>query len=133
MNIPPSILSLMNCLITVKHVRSPTFVKGEKKISTRKFVNISEVRQGGSLNQVVKWIPSTDTFTEDYDNSYLLGQLALNLDLSVDYLIKEMDRRKDILIWMVNRNIRDYRSVNSVLIQYYNNPDNLYQKVIGSS
>ena len=133
MNIPPSILSLMNCLITVKHVRSPTFVKGEKKISTRKFVNISEVRQGGSLNQVVKWIPSTDTFTEDYDNSYLLGQLALNLDLSVDYLIKEMDRRKDILIWMVNRNIRDYKNVNSILIQYYNNPDNLYQKVIGSS
>jgi flagellar protein FlaI len=133
MNIPPSILSLMNCLITVKHVKSPTFLKGEKKISTRKFVNISEVRQGGSLNQVVKWIPSTDTFTEDYDNSYLLGQLALNLDLSVDYLIKEMDRRKDILIWMVNRNIRDYRNVNSILIQFYNNPDNLYQKVIGSS
>ena len=129
MNIPPSILSLMNCLIMVKHVRSPSFVKGRLGSSNRKFINISEVRQGGSLNTIVRWAPSSDTFTEEFENSYLLGQLALSLDLSVDFLINEMNRRKDVLLWMVNSNIRDYRSVNNVLIQYYNNPDELYQKV----
>ena len=129
MNIPHSILSLMNCLIMVKHVKSPSFVDGVKRTSTRKFVNISEIRQGGSLNEVSHWVPSSDTFTENFDNSYLLGQLALSLDLSVDYLLKEIDRRTEVLLWMVNRNIRDYRSVNSILTQYYHQPEELYQKV----
>jgi flagellar protein FlaI len=130
MNIPHSILSLMNCMIIVKHVRSPVFLEGAVRSSSRKFVNISEIRQGGSLNEVVSWVPSSDTFNTKFESSYLLGQIALSLDLSVDYLINEMERRKDILMWMVNRNIRDYRSVYSVLNQYYNDPVHMHEKAI---
>jgi flagellar protein FlaI len=132
MNIPHSILSLMNCMIIVKHVRSPVFLEGAVRSSSRKFVNISEIRQGGSLNEVANWVPSSDTFNTNFESSYLLGQIALSLDLSVDYLINEMERRKDILMWMVNRNIRDYRSVYSVLNQYYNDPVHMHEKAIQS-
>ena len=132
MNIPHSILSLMNCFVLVKHVRSPIFLEGGRSSSSRKFVNISEIRQGGSLNEVVKWVPSSDTFTTNFEGSYLLGQLALSLDLSLDYLINEMERRKDLLLWMVNRNIRDYKSVYGVLNQYYNNPEGMHEKVVQS-
>lgn len=132
MNIPHSILSLMNCLIMVKHVKTPSFLDGGNLTSTRKFINISEIRQGGSLNEVCNWAPSTDTFTEHYENSYLLGQLALNLDVSLDYLLEEMEKRTQVLTWLVNRNIRDYRSVYSALTQYYHSPDVMYEKVIKS-
>jgi flagellar protein FlaI len=130
MNIPHSILSLMNCLVMVKRVKLPAYVEGEKRLSGRKFINISEIRQGGSLNEVAKWVPSTDTWTTSFEGSYLLGQIALNLDLSVDYLLSEIQRREQVLLWMVNHNIRDYRSVNRVLTQYYNDPQLLYQKVM---
>jgi hypothetical protein len=106
------------------------FLEGAVRSSSRKFVNISEIRQGGSLNEVVSWVPSSDTFNTKFESSYLLGQIALSLDLSVDYLINEMERRKDILMWMVNRNIRDYRSVYSVLNQYYNDPVHMHEKAI---
>jgi hypothetical protein len=43
-----------------------------------------------------------------------------------------MERRKDILMWMVNLNIRDYRSVYSVLNQYYNDPVHMHEKAIQS-
>ena len=132
MSIPLSILPLMNCLILVKHVRAPTFLEGEKRISSRKFVHIAEVRQSGSVNDVSKWVPSSDTFDEDFEGSYLLEQLALSLDLSVDFLIKELERRREVLLWMANRNIRDYRSVNDILTQYYNSPEELYEKVAQS-
>jgi len=122
----------MNCMIIVKHVRSPVFLEGAVRSSSRKFVNISEIRQGGSLNEVANWVPSSDTFNTNFESSYLLGQIALSLDLSVDYLINEMERRKDILMWMVNRNIRDYRSVYSVLNQYYNDPVHMHEKAIQS-
>jgi flagellar protein FlaI len=132
MNIPQTILPLMNCLITVRHVRSPIFIEGERRVSTRKFVHIAEIRQGGSVNDVSKWVPSTDTFTEDFEKSYHLEQLALSLDLSVDYLLRELERRRDVLLWMASRNIRDYRNVNDVLTQYYNSPEELYMKVAQS-
>ena len=132
MDIPPAILPLMNCFIVVKHVRAPIFVEGDKRISSRKFVDIAEVRQSGESQEVSSWNPRSDTFTEDFDGSYLLKQLALNLDLSVDYLLKEMERRRDVLLWMVNMNIRDYKSVNEVLNRYYNSPEVLYQKVAQS-
>ena len=132
MNIPHSILSLMNCLIMVKHVKQPSFVEGEKRASARKFVNISEIRQGGSINEVSHWVPSSDSFSESFENSYLLGQLALSLDLSMDYLINEIKRREQVLVWMVNRSIRDYRSVNNVLTQYYHKPEEIYKKVADS-
>ncbi len=129
MSIPPSILPLMNCLILVKHVRTPTFLEGERRISSRKFVHISEVRQSGSVNDISKWVPSSDTFEEDFNGSYLLEQLALSLDLSVDFLVQELDRRREVLLWMAHKNIRGYRSVNDILTQYYNSPEALYEKV----
>ncbi|MCW3979466.1 MAG: type II/IV secretion system ATPase subunit [Candidatus Bathyarchaeota archaeon] len=130
MDIPQSILPLMNCLIMVKHVKSPIFVKGERRISSRKFVHIAEISQAGTVNDVSQWTPSSDTFDEAFEKSYLLEQLALSLDLSMDFIVEEMGRRRDVLLWMANRNIRDYRSVNEVLTEYYNSPDSLYQKVI---
>lgn len=132
MSIPPSILPLMNCLILVKHVRTPTFLEGERRISSRKFVHISEVRQSGSVNDISKWVPSSDTFEEDFNGSYLLEQLALSLDLSVDFLVQELDRRREVLLWMAHKNIRGYRSVNDILTQYYNSPEALYEKVAKS-
>jgi flagellar protein FlaI len=132
MNIPVSILPLMNCFIVVKHVKSPIFVEGEKHVSSRKFVNMAEVRRSGEPQEISSWNPGTDTFTEDFKGSYMLKQLALSLDLSVDYLLKELEKRRDVLLWMVNMNIRDYKSVNEVLNRYYNNPEAMYQKVVQS-
>jgi hypothetical protein len=31
---------------------------------------------------------------------------------------------------MAERNIRDYKSVNAVLSQYYNNPESVYEKAL---
>jgi flagellar protein FlaI len=132
MNIPHTILPLMNCLVLVKHVRAPAFLKGERRISSRKFIHIAEVTQGGSLRDVSKWVPSSDIFSEDFEGSYLLEQIALGLDLSVDFLLNELERRRRVLVWMASRNIRDYRSVNDILTQYYNGPEELYTKVAES-
>lgn len=129
MNIPADILPLMNCVIVVKHVKSPIFVSGERRSSTRKFVNIAEVTGSGGTVEVSKWNPGRDTFDDNFAESYLLKQMALDLDLSVDYLLEELDRRKEILLWMANMNIRDYRSVNEVLNTYYNDPAAMYLKV----
>jgi flagellar protein FlaI len=127
MNIPTSIISLMSCVISVKHVRTPVFLESGKRLSSRKFVSISEVKDAGAFQEVFGWNASTDTFQENLSGSYLLKKMSQSLDIPMEKLIDELEYRKRVLLHMVERGVRDYRSVNNVLSKYYNNPQ-LFQK-----
>jgi len=130
MNITPSIIPLMNCVMVVKHVRSPVFAEGEKRPSSRKFTHVAEIEQSGGIRTVSRWNPSTDTFLDDLENSYLLERLGEDLDISAEALREELERRREILLWMVERNVRDYKSVNSLLSRYYNDPQKVYEEAV---
>ncbi len=122
MNIPASIVTLMNCVVNVKHVRTPVFLESGKRLSSRKFTSISEVRDANTFQEVFNWNPSSDTFRESISESYLLRKLALSLDVPIEKLLDELEYRKQMLVHMVEHGIRDYKSVNKVLSKYYNNP-----------
>jgi len=127
MNIPTSIIPLMNCVINVKHVRTPVFLEPGKRLSSRKFISISEIKDANNFQEVFSWNPSTDTFQENLSESYLLRKMSTSLDIPIEKLIDELEYRKQVLMHMVEYNIRDYRSVNKVLSKYYNNPQ-LFQR-----
>ncbi len=122
MNIPASIVPLMNCVVSVKHVRTPIFLETGKKLSSRKFISISEIKDANSFQQVFTWNPSSDSFQQKVSDSYLLRKLASSLDIPIEKLLDEIDYRKRVLSHMVEHGIRDYKSVNTVLNRYYNNP-----------
>ena len=115
MNIPQGILPLMNCVIVVKQVKTPGFVITERKISTRKFVRISEIDSSGAVRDVSSWNPSEDVFRSDFDKSYLLSKMAKNLDVPLVIVKQELERRKQILLKMVEKGLRDFRSVHKAL------------------
>jgi len=121
MNIPSSIISLMNCVIVVRHVRTPIFLESGKKLSSRKFIRISEIKDANTLYDVFNWNASTDTVQENIADSILLKKIATRLDISLERLISEFEYRKHVLLDMVEHNIRNYHSVNRVLSKYYNN------------
>jgi len=127
MNIPTSIISLMNCVINVRHVRTPVFLESGKRLSSRKFITVSEVKEAGVSQEIFTWNPSSDTFQESTAQSYLLRKMAASIDVPIDKLIDELEYRKQVLMHMVEHGIRDYKSVNKVLSKYYNNPQ-LFQK-----
>ncbi|MEM2971465.1 MAG: type II/IV secretion system ATPase subunit [Candidatus Bathyarchaeia archaeon] len=127
MNIPPSIIPLMNCVINVKHVRTPVFLESGRRLSSRKFVSIAEVKDANTFQEVFSWNPSTDIFQERLSESILLRKMAASLDIPIERLLDELEYRKRVLVHMVEHNIRDYKSVNKVLSKYYNNPQ-LFQK-----
>jgi len=121
MNIPSSIISLMNCVIVVRHVRTPIFLESGKRLSSRKFTRVSEIKDANTLCDVFTWNASTDTVQENIADSVLLRKIATRLDISVERLISEFEYRKHVLLDMVEHNVRDYRSVNKVLSKYYSN------------
>jgi hypothetical protein len=133
MSIPPSIIPLMNCVINVKHVRTPVFLESGRRLSSRKFVSISEIKDANNFQEVFSWNPSTDTFQEKLSESYLLRKMAASLDIPIERLLDELEYRKRVLVHMVEHNIRDYRSVNKVLSKYYNNPQLFQKEFLGES
>jgi len=130
MSIPSTIIPLMNCVIVVRHVRPPTFLEGGKRLSSRKFVHVAEIEQSGELRTVSTWNPSANTFLDEVGNSFLLERLGEELDVDKETLLVELERRRDILLWMMERNVRDYKSVNSLLSRYYNNAEKVYEEVM---
>lgn len=122
MNIPSSILSLMNCMIVVKHVKSPAFLESGHKASSRKFVRVAEIEDSSAIRNVFLWNPSMDAFQQNLEGGYLLSKIAKNLDVPLDVILEELERRKKILLEMVEHNIRDFRNVNRALSSYYKNP-----------
>jgi archaeal flagellar protein FlaI len=115
MNIPQGILPLMNCVIVVKQVKPPNFASVEKRTTTRKFVRVSELDSVAGIHDVYTWNPTGDIFQENLENSYLLNKVAKNLDVPLSVVTQEIERRKQILLKMVEKNLRDFRSVHKSL------------------
>ena len=115
MNIPQNILSLMNCVIVVKQVKTSSINPQERKMSSRKFVEVAEIDNNGVPHEVFNWNMSSDTFQQNLDKSYLLSKIAKNLDAPLSVVQQEFERRKQILLKMVEKNLRDFRSVHKAL------------------
>jgi flagellar protein FlaI len=115
MNIPPSILPLMNCVIVVKQVKTPAFVLSDHVISSRKFVQVSEIDSSGRTVDIFVWNPSTDTFQQNLEKSVLLSRIAKTFDIPMGVILKELEKRKQLLLKMVEKNLRDFRSVHKAL------------------
>ena len=115
MNIPNNILSLMNCVIVVKQVNTSGMSFQERKKSMRKFVKVSEIDSNGAPREVFSWNLSSDTFHQDLSKSYLFSKIAQNLDAPLSVVQQEFERRKKIMLAMVEQNLRDFRSVHKAL------------------
>jgi flagellar protein FlaI len=115
MNIPQNILSLMNCVIVVKQVKGSALNPHGQKISGRKFVTVSEIDKNGVPHEVFAWNMSTDTFRQNLQNSYLLEKIAKSLDAPLSVVQQEFQKRKQILLNMVEKNMRDFISVHKAL------------------
>jgi flagellar protein FlaI len=115
MNIPQGILPLMNCIIVVKQVKNSTVMSIDRKVSARRFVKISELDASGQIHDVVSWNPSNDSFETNFDQSYLLNKISKRLDVPPSVVSQELERRKQILLKMVETNLRDFKSVHKAL------------------
>jgi archaeal flagellar protein FlaI len=114
MNIPQNILSLMNSVIVVKQVKVPG-LNTHKRIGSRKLVSVSEIDNNGIPIEVFEWNMTNDTFKQSLDKSYLFTKIAKSQDVPVSVVQQEFARRKQILLSMVDKNLRDYKSVHKAL------------------
>jgi flagellar protein FlaI len=139
MNVPETMLSLMNILIQLKQVEV------DNKI-VRRVVNINELAgipimravRGLDIVEITsrfEWQSEDDTFIENpIDEADILlnqGRDIFSLiskinHIPFDKLIEEQKQREIILGWMVENKISDYDEVIKIIRNYYHNPDEVY-------
>ena len=57
-----------------------------------------------------------------------MTNFAERLGVTREELIKELNRRRDVLRWMRQQKIRSYKEVASIIAEYYARPKEFYKK-----
>ncbi len=83
-------------------------------------------------NTVYEWNPFEDTFRFT-GRSYLLERLEKEKGMSMEEILKEIERRKQIIHWMHENQIRFYKDVGEIIAEYYKDPDAVMAKIEGTA
>jgi archaeal flagellar protein FlaI len=127
MEISPAYIPLMNIVIPIQRVH---LVKNNEKKAYRRVITVNEIKDYDDYYTPFTWQPAEDEHILDFDKSPLLTSIAERQGISKKDLIAEIDRRKDVLHWMRERNIRSYRDVAAIVAEYYARPKHIYSKVL---
>jgi len=127
MDIAPAYIPLMNIILCVRRVH---LRRAEGRKTCRRVIDVNEIADYGDYREIFKWDPAKDEHVSYFDRSVLIPDIAERQGIDVDALLREMERRKEILRWMRERNIRSYRDVAAIIAEYYARPEQVYEKVV---
>jgi flagellar protein FlaI len=127
MDISPAYIPLMNIVMSVQRVH---LIKNGEKRAYRRVLSVNEIVDSEKFVNPFKWDPLKDEQTIDLDSSFLLTTIAERLGLTRKQLVKEMERRSEVLRWMRQKNIRSYKEVATIIAEYYARPKEFFDKIV---
>ncbi|MCD6243495.1 type II/IV secretion system ATPase subunit [Candidatus Bathyarchaeota archaeon] len=127
MNIPRPLIAMIDDIVI--QVRTEVNGKPARRVSTvTEIVGMDPKTKEILAHEVYKWDPKSDSFVYS-GKSYVLERHRERLGLTKKEVENEIERRKAVLQWMVENNIRRYTEVAKVIREYYADPDRVYRKV----
>ena len=127
MEIAPAYIPLMNIVMSIQRVH---LTKGTEKKAYRRVITVSEIADYEDYMTSFKWHPGKDEHLPTFDKSVMLPSIAERLGMNKKDLIDEIEKRKNVLHWMRERNIRSYKDVAAIIAEYYARPKQIYEKVL---
>jgi flagellar protein FlaI len=127
MEISPAYVPLMNIILSIQRVH---LIKGNEKKAYRRVMDVNEIADYEDYRNTFKWNPTKDEYLSSFDKSVMLSSVSERIGQSKKELVDEIGRRKDVLHWMRERNIRSYRDVAAIIAEYYARPKQIYEKVL---
>ena len=126
MDISPAYIPLMNVVMSVQRVH---LIKNGEKKAFRRVLNVNEIADFENYLHPFKWDPIKDEHKMNLEGSAQFSSISERLGLSVQELIAEMDRRRNVLHWMREQKIRSYKEVANIIAEYYARPKSFYEKI----
>jgi flagellar protein FlaI len=127
MDIAPAYIPLMNIVLSIQRVH---IGKGSEKKAYRRVMNVNEIADYEDYRCIFKWHPVKDAHLPSFDKSLMLSSISERVGISKKDLMAEINRRKDVLHWMRERNIRSYKDVAAIIAEYYARPKQTHEKIV---
>lgn len=128
MDIAPAYIPLMNLVLSIQRVHIHR--KGEERKAFRRVISVDEIADYEDYRNVLKWKPVKDHYSARFDKSIMLSSISERLGMTKKELMRELQRRKEVLHWMRENKIRSYKDVAAIIAEYYARPDEFYQKIL---
>jgi archaeal flagellar protein FlaI len=116
-NVPRSLLEALD----IVSVQIQTRIKGKRVRRTKELVEIVGLDPHTReilTNTVFVWNSATDEF--EYSGvSYVLERIMAERNWTPEQMRQEWEDRKDIVRWLIRRDIRDFKQVAKVITAYY--------------
>ena len=93
-------------------------------------MNVSEIADYQDYRGIFKWQPAEDEHVPSFDKSVMLSAISERIGWSKKQLTDEIEKRRNVLHWMNERNIRSYKDVATIIAEYYARPKQIYEKVL---
>jgi archaeal flagellar protein FlaI len=119
-NLSPTLIESLNFIIVMTHAKE----KGAAARRVKEIIEIISVDPRTNeiaTNVVFRWNPAEDKY-EKVNDSVLVRRIAGSIGASYEEALREIERRKRVLDWLVNRGIKDYMEVNKIINEYYKEP-----------
>jgi len=128
-NVPHAMLQALNIVC----IQMQTYIGSERVRRTKTLLEIEglDQRSGGvRYNDLYTWDPASDTF-EYSGNSYVLDMIMDERGWTKKQLTDALSERKEILEYMAERNIDNYKEISQIVQQYALDPDVVLTKIRG--
>jgi len=127
MDISPAYVPLMNIVLSIQRVH---LTKNNEKRAYRRVMAVNEIADYEDYRTSFTWHPARDEHIMNLEKSVLLSSMAERQGVTKSDLVEEINRRKDVLHWMRERNIRSYKDVATIIAEYYVRPKQMYEKIL---
>jgi flagellar protein FlaI len=124
MNVPKAFLPFLDLVFVVRRIAVPAPGGGFRAV--RRVVALDEVVGAEEVSRSFRWDPRTDTFKASIDKSPKLERIARDNGLTMEDILKEIDRRALILRWIQQKGIRNFRELSPILELYISRPEEVF-------
>src|SRR2546427_1817214 len=126
-NTPPVLLTALDFVIVQTHARmGDSIVRRIKQIV--ELVGFEPETNELITNTVYEWAAATDTFVYK-GHSFLFDEIMEMKNMPHKEMEAEFARRIDIVKYMVQREMTDFREIAKIVVQYYQYPDETAKQV----
>ena len=126
LNIPRSLLPTLNVVGVLTRMRVGNR-PARRLVELTEILGIDPSSGEVELNEIFRWDPKTDAFTYA-GHSRIIEVLAEKSGVAVEDVRNELQRRKTVLDYMTQRNIRRYKDVGSLIRSYYAEPVKTFER-----
>jgi len=124
-NIPESMLEALHLIAVCFRDRR----KGIRRVFQIAEIIPGEEGKGLKTNILFRFRPAKDEIIKQADSYRIMGELRLHTGLSVKEIQSDIEEKKKVLDWMVNKKVNTVDSVGRIVSEYYTNKENLLKLV----